>query len=276
MGRSQKVKSMNGPSMKFRQTMLWVMTSAISSPELADGHTPCVSLDGPTIDRCGQEAARASLSRRRASRKAKPTSGTSGPISFGSSASVALTQSLASRLKRRLGTGGSMEYAQTWKEKVTPSGRSYWAHTASARRTSGSDCFGWPTPNTMDHLDRMGLRPSRLATGRTGGYLTEVVTMLAGWRTPSASEDATGTANGKMQQMLSHQALLTGSATNATTAATAKVAAFRLNPLFALWLMGYPVAWACCGARAMQSCRKSRRSSFVRTQKLSIKHRRQA
>lgn len=34
-----------------------------------------------------------------------------------------------------------------------------------------------------------------------------------------------------------------------------------LNPRFSLWLMGYPVAWACCGEPETQSCRKSRRSS---------------
>lgn len=35
----------------------------------------------------------------------------------------------------------------------------------------------------------------------------------------------------------------------------------RLSPEHSRWLMGYPVAWGCCGATAMRSCRRSRRSS---------------
>ena len=34
-----------------------------------------------------------------------------------------------------------------------------------------------------------------------------------------------------------------------------------LNPAFSLWLMGYPAAWASCGERAMQSCRKLQQNS---------------
>lgn len=33
----------------------------------------------------------------------------------------------------------------------------------------------WPTPTTMDHAKRKGMRPSRAATGRKTGYLSEMV-----------------------------------------------------------------------------------------------------
>jgi hypothetical protein len=33
----------------------------------------------------------------------------------------------------------------------------------------------WPTPSTMDHIARKGMRPSRAATGRTTGYLSEAI-----------------------------------------------------------------------------------------------------
>jgi hypothetical protein len=33
----------------------------------------------------------------------------------------------------------------------------------------------WPTPTTMDHIVRKGMRPSRAATGRTTGYLSEAL-----------------------------------------------------------------------------------------------------
>jgi len=59
---------------------------------------------------------------------------------------------------------------------------------------------GWPTPNTMDHIDRDGLRPSRVATGRTGGYIGEVV----GWPTPRAEDsESTGAHRGAPDTMTS-------------------------------------------------------------------------
>lgn len=33
----------------------------------------------------------------------------------------------------------------------------------------------FPTPSTMDHIERQGMRPSRAATGRTTGYLSETI-----------------------------------------------------------------------------------------------------
>ena len=41
-----------------------------------------------------------------------------------------------------------------------------------------------------------------------------------------------------------------------------------LNPNLSRWLMGYPAEWDSCGATAMQSCRKSRRSSSERSPKV--------
>jgi len=42
---------------------------------------------------------------------------------------------------------------------------------------------------------------------------------------------------------------------------------YMLNPRFSPWLTGFPAEWASCGARAMQSCRKSRRSLSGRSSK---------
>jgi hypothetical protein len=44
----------------------------------------------------------------------------------------------------------------------------------------------FPTPSTMDHIERKGMRPSRAATNRTTGYLSEEVTR---WPTPATSQD---------------------------------------------------------------------------------------
>ena len=89
-------------------------------------------------DLFGQEVALASPSRQQENKAAAMTKDISGLRGFGSPESVALTLSLANRLRERLGSDGSIEYSQTWRMKVTPAGRRYWAHTASGRRTSGS------------------------------------------------------------------------------------------------------------------------------------------
>jgi DNA (cytosine-5)-methyltransferase 1 len=86
---------------------------------------------------------------------------------------------LVSRLQRRLDMAGSTLFAETWKRRSTPLRRRYWEHTASGRRTSGSDCTYVPTPNTLDTIDREGLRPSRIATNRKSGYLTEIIPLSA-------------------------------------------------------------------------------------------------
>jgi len=44
----------------------------------------------------------------------------------------------------------------------------------------------FPTPNTLHHIERKGMRPSRAATNRTTGYLSEEVTK---WPTPATSQD---------------------------------------------------------------------------------------
>ena len=43
----------------------------------------------------------------------------------------------------------------------------------------------FPTPSTMDHIERKGMRPSRAATNRTTGYLSEEAVM---WATPTVND----------------------------------------------------------------------------------------
>jgi len=271
--------------------------SATSSPGLESGARPSDSQDGPMTDLFGQPLVPAKTSALPAKDKAQWAREIYGPIATGSSASVALSSSLANRLKTLSASVGSTVYAQTWKRKRTPLGRVYWAHIARARTTSGSDCSGWASPNQRDYKgepsaawagqkslprdaqtagwttprhsdeqnDRMGneakerelVRPNRGAQLALDAY-------VAGWPTYSANEDAAGTEKGKMQKMLSHVALTCGSEANGTTAATANSDAFRLNPGFSLWLMLGPtraIAWLRCVERAMQSISERRRRS---------------
>ena len=163
--------------------------SAISSPASAAGPSLFDGLDLPTPPASGQAHAHASRSPRQGNAKATPTNGTCGRSSPASSASADLQSSLANKLRERLGSAGSMEYSQTWKEKATPAGRRYLAHTASARRISDSDSFGWPTPASRDWKDTPGMATT--ATNPDGSARTRLdqlprVANLAGWPTPQA------------------------------------------------------------------------------------------
>lgn len=127
--------------------------------------------------------------------------------------------------------------------------------------TLGMLVSGWPTTTTMDHIEREGLRPSRIATGRTSGYIAEV---LAGWNTPAATEARQGyqdRSRGKKgsQESLTTQAVnaLRGAISPSSSAETESTGVSRLNPLFSLWLMGFPgPEWASCAEPVTRSsCR---------------------
>ena len=199
---------MNAVSRKYNQPTFWDTYSTTSSQASADGLTLYVSPDGPKTDQSGQEAVPVSRFLQRASRKAKKTKGISGPPSLNSyegttlSASENLSLRLVSRLAQRFATVGSMEYVQTWKEKVTPAGMRYWEHTAKAHRTSGSGCTGWPTPVVQyangtpeDFLRRK--RESVERGSSMGICLSDLnmVSQLTGWNTPRATDGSNGGPN---------------------------------------------------------------------------------
>lgn len=124
--------------------------SVIFSQESPAGRKPLDAPESPQLDLFGQALAPARTTVAPVREKAWKVKETYGRTSFGSSASAVLNESLANRLKLRLDTVGSTVYLQTWKRKVTPLGRSYWAHTARAGTTSGKDCTGWVTPQVKD------------------------------------------------------------------------------------------------------------------------------
>lgn len=104
----------------------------ISAPESAYGVLQPVAPASPTPDDSGAPASLVSLSARQASNLGLLMSGTFGPPATISSNSVALTELLGSRLRARLAWSGSILYRLTWKQRVTPSGRSISALRASA------------------------------------------------------------------------------------------------------------------------------------------------
>lgn len=159
--------------------------NAISSPESDSGQSPPAQPVSLTISRSGPDPAHASLSARQAEAMGLLTIATCGRIGFGSSRSNDLSQSWANRLQPKTALLGSTLYALTWKDRITPGGRSIFALRASARpiSVSGYSCAGWVTSSATD-----GERGGRSITdGMTGSSLTQMAP-LAGWGTPQARD----------------------------------------------------------------------------------------
>jgi hypothetical protein len=112
-----------------------------------------------------------------------------------------------------------------------------------------------PTANTPGGTPEQAIaRKQDIPCGKVATCLNHQA-QLASWSTPRA-EDAGMRHNRGVADTLSAQA---GQDLKSSTAGTEKRGV--LNPDHSRWLMGYPAEWGCCGATAMQSCRKSRRSS---------------
>lgn len=99
---------------------------------------------------------------------------------------------------------------------------------------------GWPTPNATDFIEREGMRPSRAATGRQTGYLSEAVKDYA-----EPTGPARVTTSGQM---------LIGSCAGMASGG-------QLNPAHSRWLMGYPAEWDACAPTAMPLSRKRQQRS---------------
>lgn len=285
-GLSHTVTSMTEALQKSTQAILKDTPSVISSQESEDGVRHCNSQNTEQINESGQQACPANRSPQQGKGSDKETSDTSGQCSSSLSRSNALSESLANKLRKRLDSIGSMEYRQTWNRKVTKSGRVYWAHTASAYRTSGKDSTGsqagWGTPNTMDTLPIRSDEALQRAKEKAGCCNLKDQVPMKGWQAPRARGDAGGTRFEKtgVVKNLEDQVKLTSgyptpaardfkgvsgtgrqerkghpsdtlpnaAATMSSSVETEKPAA--LNPAFTRWLMGYPVEWCMAAIHA--------------------------
>lgn len=243
-----------GLSVTFKQLTLWDIDNAISSPELVDGPShfslpDC--LDGLTP---GPVPVPVSPTRPQGKVKGKKIPDISGPSGSLSSGSASLNTFLASKCQQLLGTDGSMEYSQTWKERATPGGRLYWEHTASGHRTSGNECSGdsgevtgYPTPVAQpangtpeDFLRR---KRESVARGNSMGITLSDLNMVAqtftGYPTPVAADDGhKATKHSNQPGMIG---MSNGLITQSEHIATASNGV--LDAAFSRWLMGFPEAW---------------------------------
>ena len=240
----------------------------ISSAGLAAGPTHFVSPDGQVNFPFGPDHVLANRFRAPASEKDTQTNGISGLSGSTLSASAALARSLASRLRAATDLNGSMEYSLTWKVRVTPAQRPICALRASARRTSGKGCTGWPTPNSGPQNDndstweaRREAMKEKHDNGNGFGLTLGMAASLTGWATPQLADGRGRTGPASKNKDLGRDATLAGPDTDSSNAGTGGRGGYLLNPSFSRWLMGFPAAWDCSGATAMQSCLKSRRRS---------------
>lgn len=270
---------MKEASRKLKRKTSKAISSAISLQASEAGQEPCNSQELVQPRLFGLEAVPVNPTPTPGSGKATTTNGTYGLRSSNSSASADLKRYGVSRLRQRFDSDGSMEYVQTWKEKITPAGMPYWEHTASRHRTSDNDFTGWPTATQTDAIKRgnvsprpgmMGLSetvaltgwatPSSLDWKDTPG-MAETGTnpdgslrvrldqlprqaALAGWHTPDTAPDAPnrGTNCKNVIAGLGNQA--SGVISTSSPAETGKRGV--LNPVFVAWLMGYPEEWLSC------------------------------
>ena len=96
-----------------------------------------------------------------------------------------------------------MEFVQTWKERVTPSGHRYSEHTARGHRTSANGSTGWPRPKsqedgrTLEQYESARQRGYEARKGKTAGGPASaqgglaIASQLAGWPTPMAGSPGT-------------------------------------------------------------------------------------
>jgi hypothetical protein len=175
------------------------------------------------------------------------------------------------------GESGSLGLAREVKHWATPEARDWKGHTVTGNHPTGftktltNDIQNWQTPTVQDsnkattrlrddHQNNLTAGaanwPTPAARDYKGDYSDEALTRKDGksrmdalpqvtsrWLTPSANEDAAGTLEGNMQNMLSHQVQAQAQSGEISSPNVPTSHQRRLNPKFVEWMMGWPEGW---------------------------------
>lgn len=195
------------------------IASTISSPESESGVIASASQGGQTTGQYGPHHAPVSRFPSPENARGPQMSATYGQCSLLWPDGSALSYSLASKWRKLTASAGSTMYAMTWKNAVTPRGRSLPRLAARARHTSENGCTGWPTPAKTEpgpssgqvSISReallAGWSSPRAMDANSANYMydrgdkTKVTLMLggqadlAGWSTPRATDGSNGGPN---------------------------------------------------------------------------------
>jgi hypothetical protein len=137
----------------------------------------------------------------------------------------------------------------TWKTKVSKANVLLFQLQASVHGIKEKGSGFLPTPTAMDHIDRKGMRPSRAATNRKTGYLSEMIKM---YPTPSASchmdvvappETVTQNNQGWSVTRVGTGTKFGAKLNDVVNKLDQEKLGGKLNPNFVEFLMGYPMNW---------------------------------
>jgi hypothetical protein len=157
--------------------------------------------------------------------------------------------------------GTPERFLERKRESVARTGKSMGICLSDLQMVAMDSLKGWMTPACPVNTDGHQAGNNR--------YVTSVVDAMKPWATPRARDhkgngvSIARAAKGVADSLDLQCKLVCRSGTDQQSPSNAQTApaGYPLNPAHSRWLQGYPPAWDACGVTAMQSCRRSRRSS---------------